>query len=68
MEKEFAYRKTIDFPYHANDISWNDGIFLKYPMYGFLGGVMAGSLGIGGGLILGPLLLELGIHPIVIII
>ena len=26
---------------------------------------MAGLLGIGGGLILGPLLLELGIHPII---
>jgi uncharacterized membrane protein YfcA len=26
---------------------------------------MAGLLGIGGGLILGPLLLELGLHPIV---
>jgi len=30
-----------------------------------LSGILAGLLGIGGGLILGPLLLELGLHPIV---
>ena len=36
-----------------------------YPIYSFISGVMAGLLGIGGGLIIGPLLLELGMHPIV---
>lgn len=30
---------------------------------GFVGGMIAGLLGIGGGLVMGPLFLELGIHP-----
>ena len=34
-------------------------------MYSFTSGCMAGLLGIGGGLILGPLLLQLNIHPMV---
>ncbi len=34
-------------------------------MYALLSGTLAGLLGIGGGLILGPLLLELGLHPLV---
>jgi uncharacterized membrane protein YfcA len=38
---------------------------IRYPLLAFCGGVMAGLLGIGGGLILGPLLLELGLHPVI---
>jgi hypothetical protein len=63
---EYEFRKRICFPYHPNDIKWNYDIFFYYPIYGFFGGVMAALLGVGGGLILGPLLLELGIHPLVL--
>ena len=65
VSEEYEYRKSIYFPYHPNDIKWNADIFFNYPIYAFFGGVMAGILGVGGGLILGPLLLELGIHPLV---
>lgn len=63
--KEYEYRQSIGFPYHKNDIKWTLSIILTYPLYAFCGGVMAGLLGIGGGLILGPLLLELGLHPVI---
>jgi uncharacterized membrane protein YfcA len=61
--KEYYYRKSISYPYHPTDITWSSEITFKYPIYAFGGGIMAGLLGIGGGLILGPLLLDLGIHP-----
>jgi uncharacterized membrane protein YfcA len=38
---------------------------IKYPIYAFIAGVLAGALGIGGGLVLGPLLLEMGINPLI---
>jgi uncharacterized membrane protein YfcA len=63
--KEYTYRLSIGYPYTSNDVKWNNDIFIKYPLYSFGSGVMAGLLGIGGGLILGPLLLELGLHPVV---
>ena len=63
--KEYQNRKAIKYPYHKSDIKWSMGIVVRYPFYGFFGGVMAGLLGIGGGLILGPLLLDLGLHPMV---
>jgi uncharacterized membrane protein YfcA len=63
--KEYQDRVKINYPYHKTDIKWNLEILVKYPFYAFFGGVMAGLLGIGGGLILGPLLLELGIHPLI---
>jgi uncharacterized membrane protein YfcA len=62
---EYNYRKTIDYPYHSTDITWTTSILIKYPLYAFGAGVTAGLLGIGGGLILGPLLLDLGLHPII---
>ena len=65
IKKEYLYRLSINYPYNETDIKWNNLIFLKFPCYSFISGLMAGLLGIGGGLILGPLLLELGLHPIV---
>jgi uncharacterized membrane protein YfcA len=63
--KEYQYRLSIGYPFDSNDVKWNNEIFIKYPLYSFGSGVMAGLLGIGGGLIFGPLLLELGLHPLV---
>jgi uncharacterized membrane protein YfcA len=66
IKKEYDYRVFIGYPYNNTDIKWTGmSVFLKFPMYSFLSGMLAGLLGIGGGLILGPLLLELGLHPIV---
>jgi uncharacterized membrane protein YfcA len=62
---EYNYRISINYPYNKHDVVWCNKIFIKYPIYSFVSGVMAGMLGIGGGLILGPLLLELGLHPLV---
>jgi uncharacterized membrane protein YfcA len=63
--KEHLYRFNIGYPFNSTDIKWTSSLFIKFPLYGFISGCMAGLLGIGGGLILGPLLLELGLHPVV---
>jgi hypothetical protein len=36
---------------------------LIYCFFGITAGVLAGLLGVGGGTVMGPLFLELGIHP-----
>jgi len=63
--REVNYRKSINYPYTSGEVSWSTDIIIKYPIYAFFGGVLAGLLGIGGGLIMGPLLLDLGLHPLV---
>jgi len=65
IRKEYDYRKSIGYKYYEQDIKWNKTICLKFPVYGFFSGMLAGLLGIGGGTILGPLLLEIGLHPVV---
>ncbi len=65
IKNEYLYRVSIGYPYNNTDIKWCNTIFIKFPLYAFISGIMAGLLGIGGGLILGPLLLQLGLHPVV---
>lgn len=43
-----------------SDIDWNAENTIKYPCYGVLAGVVAGLSGVGGGIIIGPLMLALG--------
>jgi len=63
--KEFNHRKEIGFEYTSHDLHWNKKLIIKFPIYALISGIAAGMLGIGGGLILGPLLLGIGLHPIV---
>ena len=65
IEKEYNYRKMINFPYDSKDINWTRNTIMKLCFIGFLAGFIAGTIGIGGGVVLGPILLDLGIHPIV---
>jgi len=46
-------------------VVWNWPNVLRYMVYAFVCGALAGCLGIGGGLVLSPLLLELGFYPVV---
>jgi len=47
------------------DVEWNWTNVVRYMVYAFVCGMLAGCLGIGGGLVLSPLLLELGFYPAV---
>lgn len=48
-----------------SDIVWTEQNTISYPCYAILAGLMAGLFGIGGGMIKGPLMLALGVHPAV---
>ena len=61
----YEHRKSIGYKFNDHDIKWSVKILIFYPIYALICGMMAGLLGIGGGLVIGPLLLDLGLHPIV---
>ena len=52
----------INDPRWGRDIVWDAPTLCKVPPVGFLAGAMAGMLGIGGGMVTGPLLLSLGMN------
>ena len=65
IQTEYNYRKIINYPYDDRDIIWTNKTIIKLCLTGLLAGFIAGVIGIGGGVVLGPILLDLGIHPVV---
>ena len=46
-----------------SEVEWSPKDAVKYLAVGLLGGIASGLLGIGGGLVMAPLLLEIGLAP-----
>ena len=51
--------------YTEGDVEWNPSNTVRYPCVSFFAGFFAGLFGIGGGIVKGPLMLEMGVHPAV---
>jgi uncharacterized membrane protein YfcA len=51
--------------YVEGDIPWNARTTMIYPLLCGVAGLVAGMFGIGGGIVKGPLMLAMGVHPAV---
>ena len=58
-------KRKLKYCFISGDIEWNAKNTFVYPSLSFFAGIFSGMLGIGGGIIKGPLMLQLGIHPLV---
>ena len=56
---------SSNFIYGPEDIEWNHRNTIVFPSLCVVAGVLAGLLGIGGGVVKGPLMLEMGVNPLV---
>lgn len=56
-------RQKVSYPYLADDVVWDMKLLRFYGSFTFFAGIVAGLIGIGGGMVLGPLMLVMGIHP-----
>lgn len=63
--KEYKRRVKIGFPFCESDIIWTKQYLLILPILGFIMGLLSSSLGIGGGLVLGPVLINLISNPLI---
>ncbi|ETL84398.1 hypothetical protein F441_16355, partial [Phytophthora nicotianae CJ01A1] len=55
--------QASDYTYAKGDMIWTKYAVIKYPALCTAAGVAAGLLGIGGGMVKGPLLIEMGLLP-----
>eukprot|EP00536_Pseudo-nitzschia_multiseries_P012607 jgi/Psemu1/244713/estExt_Genewise1.C_4910023 len=63
LMRETTEKKAVGFPYHAHDVLWDFEKTRFYAFFTFVAGIVAGLIGIGGGMVLGPLMLVMGINP-----
>lgn len=61
--KRHIIRVECNYPFHENDVLWDTAKLRFYASVTFLAGIVAGLVGIGGGMVLGPLMLVMNIHP-----
>jgi hypothetical protein len=56
-------KEACGYPFLDNDVLWDSKKLRFYASFTFMAGVVAGLIGIGGGMVLGPIMLVMGIHP-----
>ena len=61
--KLWDLKAELNYRFSEGDVHWTTRNTIVHPCMCFLAGVAAGLLGIGGGLVLGPLFLEMGMLP-----
>jgi len=62
---EFEQKLRSGYSFAADEVQWNAENTVKYPIVCALAGLMAGLFGVGGGIVKGPLMLEMGVMPAV---
>jgi uncharacterized membrane protein YfcA len=65
LKKEYKYKVAIGYKFCPGDFECTTLNSLKLPLIAFIGGMIAGSLGIGAGLIFNPIIIQMGVHPAV---
>jgi Sulfite exporter TauE/SafE len=63
--KKWKLKKSIKYEYLPGDIEWSERNTIVYPFLCSFAGLFAGLFGVGGGIVNGPLMLHLGVHPLV---
>ena len=63
LEKRHRMKERCGYPYVEGDIKWDSRATIVYPIICSAAGFSAGMFGIGGGIVKGPLMLAMGVHP-----
>ncbi|KAL3945588.1 MAG: hypothetical protein SGBAC_000328 [Bacillariaceae sp.] len=65
LVKRFDTKARVGYKYIEGDIQWDARATVVYPGVCCLAGFFAGMFGVGGGIVKGPLMLAMGVHPAV---
>eukprot|EP00904_Undaria_pinnatifida_P001642 jgi/Undpi1/11479/HiC_scaffold_30.g13776.m1 len=63
LVSRWRLQTKLGYQYVEGDVEWNPTNTLKYPGICCFAGFFAGMFGVGGGIVKGPLMLEMGVHP-----
>lgn len=60
LVKRWQLKQQLNYQYVEGDIEWNPVNTIRYPFICCFAGFFAGMFGVGGGIVKGPLMLEMG--------
>ncbi|RLN57688.1 hypothetical protein BBJ29_000388 [Phytophthora kernoviae] len=63
LYRDYQRKAAVNYPYMDGDVRWTRKTVVLFPMGCAFGGIVAGMFGVGGGLITGPVMIELGVVP-----
>ena len=63
--EKWRTKTRLGYQYAPGDVEWTESNTIKYPFFCFFAGLFAGMFGVGGGIVKGPLMLHMGVHPLV---
>jgi len=63
LVKRWERKEAVGYQYVEGDIQWDGRATIVYPLVCCLAGFFAGMFGVGGGIVKGPLMLAMGVHP-----
>lgn len=61
--RRYKLKARVNYPYVEGDIAWDNRATIIYPVICTAAGFFAGMFGVGGGIVTGPLMLAMGVHP-----
>ncbi|KAL7544691.1 hypothetical protein ACHAWF_010832 [Thalassiosira exigua] len=63
LVRRHEIKERCGYPYVDGDIKWDARATIVYPVVCTAAGFFAGMFGVGGGIVKGPLMLAMGVHP-----
>ena len=63
LVRRYEIKERCGYPYVEGDIKWDGRATVVYPIVCTAAGFFAGMFGVGGGIVKGPLMLAMGVHP-----
>ena len=63
LRRDYRIKENNNYQFVKGDVAWNSQNIEKFILLGLVGGVVSGLVGLGGGAIYTPLLMEFGIAP-----
>ena len=63
MINKHVRKQIIGYDFDTNDLKWRKGTIFIVTSAGFTAGLAAGIVGVGGGLVMNPVMLKLGMRP-----
>jgi uncharacterized membrane protein YfcA len=58
-------KEALGYQFAKSDVKWSYKSSFRFLMLALIGGIVAGALGLGAGIVLIPLMINIGISPIV---